>query len=60
VEGVGKLSYMMPKFSRGGIRNKKVVAFLEKQIYPDMRKALAEVSHYDFKFLVPDNRVRKR
>lgn len=29
--------------NKGGIRNKKVVALLEKQVYPDVRSALTQV-----------------
>jgi hypothetical protein len=30
--------------SKGGIRNKKVIAYLEKCVYPDMKIALSEVN----------------
>ncbi len=30
--------------SKGGIRNKKAIAYLEKCVYPDLKIALAEVS----------------
>ena len=34
---------MMTKLtSKGGIRNKKVIAILEKQVYPTVRQALSQ------------------
>ena len=29
--------------AKGGIRNKKVIAYLEKHVYPDLKIALGEV-----------------
>ena len=30
--------------AKGGIRNKKIVAYFEQQLYPDLKLALSEVS----------------
>jgi hypothetical protein len=38
------ISMQAPITTKGGIRNKKVIAVLEKFVYPDVRNAITQVS----------------
>lgn len=41
--------------AKGGIRNKKIINYLEKYLYPDIRVALQEVFLADINLCIVDN-----